>query len=103
MSQLPSSLPEGHEDHPGVVSRNARVGVVLFLIYFGLYGGFLLLNVFAPRVMSDSTLPLGEEHTLYLGGANLAIAGGIGLILAAVLLSLIYMRMTKTSLPATTT
>ena len=97
----PSNLPEPHEDHPGVISRNARVGIVLFLIYFGLYAGFLLLNVFAPRVMSDSTLPLGEDHTLYLGGANLAIGYGIGLILVAILLSLIYMRMTNAPPPKT--
>ncbi len=43
-----SELPLHHEDHPAVISRNARIGLALFAVYFSLYVGFLLLNVFAP-------------------------------------------------------
>lgn len=69
-----------HEDHPHVVSRNARYGLALFAVYVALYGGFVFLAVFRTHVMG----------TVLPGGANLAIAYGIALIGAALLLALIY-------------
>ena len=92
---MSQELPEHHEDHPAVVSRNARIGLGLFLLYFAFYAGFLLLNVFAPRVMSESTIPVGD-YVLMFGGVNLAVGYGMALILMAILLSLVYMRMTRT-------
>lgn len=93
-----SQLPEHHEDHPVVVSRNARWGLVLFLIYFAIYAGYLLLNVFAPRAMSENTILVGQDRVLVLS-VNLAVGYGIALILIAILLSLVYMRVTKQPRP----
>ncbi len=70
-----------HEDHPHVVSRNARNGMILFVLYLLLYSGFVVLNIFAPSAMARDTI----------GGVNLAITYGVGLIIAALVLALIYM------------
>jgi uncharacterized membrane protein (DUF485 family) len=70
-----------HEDHPHVISRNARAGLALFAIYVVLYGGFIFLCVFRSAAMG----------TVVLWGMNLAIAYGFGLIAAALVLALIYM------------
>lgn len=59
--------------------RNAKIGYVLFGIYLLLYGGFVLLNAFAPDAMEQT-----------VGGINLAILYGFGLILAAIVLALLY-------------
>jgi hypothetical protein len=85
-----------HEDHPDVVSRTARRGLILFLIYFALYAGFLLLNIFAPSAMQDEILPIGKGYYFKLHGLNLALVYGLFLILAAVLLAFLYMRLTRT-------
>jgi hypothetical protein len=90
----PSELPEHHEDHPETISRVARRGLFLFAIYFALFMGFVLLSVFSPDAMKRETIPLfGRE--LSLGGPNLAVVYGIGLIFAAIVLALIYMRLTR--------
>ena len=89
-----TELPAHHEDHPDVISRNARSGLMLFAIYFALFLGFVLLNVFSPATMTRETIPLGN-YELSLGGPNLAVVYGIGLIFAAIVLALIYMRLTK--------
>ena len=77
-----SPLPSHHEDHPTLVSRNARYGLILFAIYVVLYLGFMLLSAFAPAAMKQPTP---------IGGVNLAIVYGFGLIVAALVLALIYM------------
>ena len=69
-----------HEDHPHIVGRNARYGLILFAVYVILYGGFVFLAVFRTSVMG-AVMP---------GGANLAIAYGFALIGAALLLALVY-------------
>ncbi|MEZ6132400.1 MAG: DUF485 domain-containing protein [Planctomycetaceae bacterium] len=61
-------------------SKNARLGLQLFCVYLVLYGGFVLLNAFAPQTMELTPLP----------GINLAILYGFGLIVAALLLALLY-------------
>jgi uncharacterized membrane protein (DUF485 family) len=63
-----------------MLSRNARIGLVLFFVYLVLYGGFVLVSAFAPAVM----------ETTLLAGVNLAILYGFGLILAAFVLALVY-------------
>ena len=75
------STPSQHEDHPDVVSRNARYGLVLFAVYVSLYGGFIFLAAFRPAVMSQPVW----------GGVNLAIVYGFSLIAAALVLAMIYM------------
>jgi hypothetical protein len=91
---MPHELPPHHEDHPRIISRNARIGLVLFCIYFLLYAGFILANVLKPAWMASTEIPM-DEHVLYFGGPNLAIVYGIGLIFAALALSLVYMRLTR--------
>ena len=60
-------------------SRNARIGLILFAVYLAMYGGFVFLSAFQPNVM---------DYTM--GGVNLAILYGFGLIIAAFLLALLY-------------
>jgi uncharacterized membrane protein (DUF485 family) len=62
------------------MQRNTRQGLVLFFVYLVLYGGFVLINAFAPETMEKTPL----------AGVNLAILSGFGLILAAFLLAVIY-------------
>lgn len=61
-------------------TRNSRIGMVLFLIYLALYGGFVLLNAFSPELMERAPL----------AGINLAILYGFGLIIAAFVMALLY-------------
>ncbi|WP_442485486.1 DUF485 domain-containing protein [Aeoliella sp. SH292] len=63
-----------------MIQRNARIGLWLFALYVLLYGGFVLLNAFAPEAM---------EWTPAMG-VNLAIWYGFGLIVAAILLAFLY-------------
>ena len=76
------------EDHPATrephdhasAARNARYGAILFLLYLLMYGGFVAINAFNPDAMD----------TVVLAGVNLALIYGLGLILAAIVLALIY-------------
>lgn len=54
-----------------------RADLVLFAVYFLLYAGFMGLTAFAPRAMAMRVV----------GGVNLAVAYGMGLILAAIVLA----------------
>ena len=60
--------------------RPPRIGIWLFFIYVVLYAGFMVLNAFAPQRMAQAPF----------GGINLAILYGLGLIVAAVVLALLY-------------
>ena len=60
-------------------TRNARLGRRLFLVYLVLYVAYVFVTALRPQTM-DTTL----------GGVNLAIWSGAGLIGGAVLLALIY-------------
>jgi uncharacterized membrane protein (DUF485 family) len=60
--------------------RRARIGLILFAVYFALYAGFMLMNVFASDWMELTPL----------AGVNLAILYGFGLILAALALAFVY-------------
>jgi len=63
-----------------MAARNARLGLILFGIYLGIYGSFVLINAFAPNLMESTPF----------AGVNLAILFGFALIIAAFLLSLLY-------------
>ena len=69
------------DDHPDVSSANARAGLVLFFIYSAGYAGFMGLAAFAPQAMAMPAL----------GGVNLAITYGMGLILGAFVIAGVYM------------
>jgi uncharacterized membrane protein (DUF485 family) len=74
--------PSAHNDeHPELSARNARSGLILFAIYFAIYAVFVGLAAFSPETMGQAT-PLGP---------NVAIVYGFGLILGAIVLSLVYM------------
>jgi uncharacterized membrane protein (DUF485 family) len=62
-----------------ISARNARYGLALFAVYLAVYAGFVLLNAFRPAVMD-----------ITFSGVNLAIWYGLGLIVAALLLALVY-------------
>jgi uncharacterized membrane protein (DUF485 family) len=62
-----------------------RNGLMLFALYVALYAGFMFLNAFAPERMKQPVL----------AGVNLAIIYGMGLIVAALVLALVYMQLCK--------
>ena len=61
-------------------ARNSKIGLILFVIYLLLYGGFVFLNAFSPETMEVTPI----------SGVNLAILYGFGLIVSAILLALLY-------------
>jgi uncharacterized membrane protein (DUF485 family) len=61
-------------------AKASRLGLVLFVIYLLLYGGFVLLNAFRAETMD----------TIVFAGLNLAIVYGFTLILVAIGMALIY-------------
>ena len=61
-------------------SGKSPLGMILFVLYLILYGGFVLLNAFAPETMEITPM----------AGVNLAIWYGVGLIVTAIALALIY-------------
>jgi len=60
-----------------------RLGVWLFLFYAAVYAGFVVINFVSPAAM---------EFTL-LWGMNVAVVYGMGLIVLALVMALIYNRM----------
>lgn len=60
--------------------RASRMGLALFWLYVALYGGFMALVLARPDLLSLRPF----------GGVNLAIATGMGLIAAAVVLAVVY-------------
>jgi uncharacterized membrane protein (DUF485 family) len=57
-----------------------RTGLGLFAAYLAAYGGFVALNAFSPETM----------RTPVYQGVNLAIVYGMGLIIGAFVLAVIY-------------
>jgi uncharacterized membrane protein (DUF485 family) len=78
----PAHPPEPENEQAS--RHNARLGLVLFFIYLAVYAGFMLLNAFSPATMR-----------ITLGGVNLAILYGIGLIVLAVVLAVVYLFMCR--------
>ncbi|MFA7331629.1 MAG: DUF485 domain-containing protein [Candidatus Delongbacteria bacterium] len=60
----------------------ARLGVWMFAVYALIYVGFVAINIADPLAM---------EHTVF-AGLNLAVVYGMGLILVALVLALVYDR-----------
>ena len=58
----------------------------MFSVYVIFYGGFMLISALRPDWMATEPL----------GGVNLAILYGFGLIVAALVLALIYMVLCRT-------
>jgi len=76
--------PEDYS-HTAVSRHNARLGMVIFIVYVVLYGGFVGLTAYDYRIMAR----------IVFAGLNLAIVYGMGLIVAAVILAFVYMFMAK--------
>ena len=73
----PTSVDDETEE---ISARNARNGMVLFLMYLIVYGVYVVLNAFKPTVMD----------AVPLLGINLAVLYGVGLIVLALVLALVY-------------
>lgn len=78
---------EQEEAH--VVAYNSRLGVGLFAIYVLFYGGFMALSAFRHEVMGRP----------FLGGVNLSVVYGFALIVAALLLALLYLVISRKPTP----
>lgn len=62
--------------------HNRRFGLVLFFVYLTAYGAFVYLSAFRADLMA--------EHAF--AGVNIAVMYGFGLIVAALVLALVYLR-----------
>ncbi len=60
-------------------SFKTRIGIWMFLLYAIIYVGFVLINTFYPHLMGSD-----------IGGLNLAIVYGFGLIIFALMLAFVY-------------
>lgn len=69
------------DEHGSGGAARARIGLVLFALYVALYAGFMALVLARPDWLAARPF----------GGMNLAIAYGLGLIAAAVVLAFISM------------
>ena len=67
-------------DQHSAVTYNARLGLVLFVIYLIIYGVFVALCTFALDTMGRPML-----------GMNVAVCYGFGLIVTAFVLAAIYL------------
>ncbi len=72
---------EYHESDE-LLKYKQKAGLRLFFIYSAIYAIFVILNTAFPRMM----------ESVILFGLNLAIVYGVGLIVIAILLGLIYNR-----------
>lgn len=78
-------MSEPNNEPSDVTRYNARVGVVLFLIYLAVYAVYVLLSAFHGKLMAEPIL----------GGVNLAVIYGFGLIVLAFAMALLYMALCK--------
>lgn len=72
-----------------MANRNARIGLIIFVVYLAFYGGFVLLAAFSPATMAK----------LPWSGVNLAIWYGFALIASALLLALLYGYLCRVEVP----
>jgi uncharacterized membrane protein (DUF485 family) len=66
------------KDHS--IQKKTKLGVILFIVYLVVYSGFVVIGTLWPRL-------LGVE---FLAGQNLAVVYGMGLIILAAVMGLIY-------------
>jgi uncharacterized membrane protein (DUF485 family) len=60
-------------------SFKSRMGIWMFIMYALIYAGFILINTFKPKLMASD-----------IGGLNLAIVYGFGLIVFALMFAFVY-------------
>lgn len=68
------------EEKEIVTQQKSKLGVRLFFIYLICYAGFVILGVFKYELLA----------TTVFAGLNLAVAYGIGLIVLAVIMGVVY-------------
>ncbi|CAN5611600.1 hypothetical protein BH10PLA1_BH10PLA1_15240 [soil metagenome] len=68
-----------------VVQYNARLGIGFFLVYLAVYAAFVLLCTFKLEFMSQP----------WIGGVNVAVWYGFGLIIAAFVMAAAYLVLCK--------
>jgi len=75
-------LHEPAQDHgeDPAASYKMRLGVYMFIAYAAFYAGFVIINVVNAKLMEMEVLL----------GLNLAVVYGLGLIVVALILALIY-------------
>jgi uncharacterized membrane protein (DUF485 family) len=73
--------PAGDSGPDPAQSYKTRLGVKMFAIYCVVYAAFVVLNVFDEG---------SAMQTIVFSGLNLAVVYGIGLIVFALILALIY-------------
>ena len=78
MMQHEPAPQEPGEDR--AASYKARNGLILFGVYSLIYLGFVLINTLSPTLMAKEIV----------GGVNLAVFYGFGLILLAIVIGLVY-------------
>jgi uncharacterized membrane protein (DUF485 family) len=61
-------------------AKKSKLGVILFIVYTLIYSGFVLIGLTKPEL-------LGVE---IIGGQNLAIIYGFGLIVLAIVMGFVY-------------
>jgi len=72
--------PARREKKDHATPYKMRLGVLMFVVYAIIYGGFVAINVIKPVLM----------ETRMIFGLNLAVVYGVGLIISALVLALIY-------------
>jgi len=72
--------PAAKQEKDNASDWKSKLGIKLFWLYCVIYMGFVGIAVFATEVMKKPVL----------AGANLAIVYGLGLIVFAVILGLVY-------------
>lgn len=60
-------------------AAKAKMGMIMFVVYTLVYAGFIFINVTNPKLMKVD-----------IGSWNLAIVYGIGLIVLAIILAVVY-------------
>lgn len=80
---LHQSVKSEDEGSDLALGYRTRIGIQLFFIYALVYVIFIVINLVSPLLM---------ERIVFLG-MNLAITYGIGLIVFAIFLALIYNRL----------
>ena len=74
------ATPSGHDPSS---EYKTRIGAWMFLLYALVYAGFVAINVIDPQAMGNPAV----------FGLNIAVAYGLGLIVFALILALIYNRL----------
>jgi uncharacterized membrane protein (DUF485 family) len=76
-----AEVPVGSRQKPPTRQRVHRLGLGLFIAYVMMYAGFMGLVLVWPEALSWRPV----------AGVNLAILSGLGLIVAAIVLAVIFM------------